>query len=100
MGEPGAFDDILEKMSGDTSKAGEEKPEPKQKSQSSNTSVKRLRPKVAQAKTAPFSQRIDIDVINALYDIAREQDWTMNRTLRETTKAFLIKKGDKSGGGL
>ena len=100
MSDPGAFDNILKKMGGEKPEGKTEPAKTEKKQPSSSETVKRLRPRVSKAKTAPFSQRIDIDVLNALYDIARERDWTMNKTLRETTKAFLTKIGDRSGGGL
>lgn len=49
------------------------------------------------AKTTPFSHRVDMDVTNYFYDLANENNWTMNRTLREAAKALATARGDKEG---
>lgn len=104
-GKSGAFGDALSNMRSSSSAEPkpEQRPEPAKPpaAQAEPVSeVNRLRDRSTSTRTEPFNQRVDVDVQNALYDFARKNNWTMNRTLREVARAFAVAQGDKDGAGL
>lgn len=108
-GKAGAFDDALKNMRSTSSDQQTPSPSSTPRSKSTDqtktkpkrvSEVKRLRAPNPVSRTEPFSQRVDIDVQNVLYAMARKNNWTMNRTLREAAKALAVARGDKNGAGL
>ncbi|EEE35309.1 hypothetical protein RKLH11_3985 [Rhodobacteraceae bacterium KLH11] len=112
-GQPGAFENALDNLRSTQKEKPDrdrpasqsaDQPDPKPASASKKPgtppTVRRLRKPGTVANTASFNQRVDIDVINFLYDTARETGWTMNRTLREAARTLAKARGDKKGAGL
>ncbi|MEJ5220151.1 hypothetical protein WG622_17990 [Cognatishimia sp. D5M38] len=114
-GQKGAFENALAEIDNTKSKSVREtKPKPAPKpstnveqkeapkaaprkavaSSSEDSASGKRRKKKRATKTVPFSQRVDNDVVNYFYDIANQEDWTMNSTLRRAAKALAESRGD------
>ena len=107
-GEKGAFQSALDEIDSTKSISTKSaKPEPKARAlpmrepQKAEPKVaiedapNRRRKKKRATRTVPFSQRVDSDVVDYLYDIANQEDWTMNSTLRRAAKALAQSRDDK-----
>lgn len=54
--------------------------------------VKRLRaPNKKTSNSVPFNQSVPVEVANTFYDIAREHNWTVSKTLTQAADALLEK---------
>ena len=104
-GEKGAFQNALDEINSAKSERTKPKPKaralPKREPQKAEPKVptedapNRRRKKKRATRTVPFSQRVDSDVVDYLYDIANQEDWTMNSTLRRAAKALAQSRDDK-----
>ena len=107
-GQNGSFDKMLSNIRSDENSPSPQKAPPSSKAAASKKTtpnsdearqpvkVKRLRaPYAKNSNSVPFNQSVPVEVANTFYDIAREQNWTVGKTLTQAAEALskMLNKG-------
>jgi hypothetical protein len=97
----GSFDKMLSNIRSDEKSPAPQEPPPSPKAVAPKKTtpnseeaiqpvkVKRLRaPYAKNSNSIPFNQNVPVEVANTFYDIAREQNWTVGKTLTQAAEAL------------